>query len=178
VGTIRLQLGAVGDAGIVGWALRGIRRAGDVDGLATSASGAPERPPAPPHPNGAIAIDHVVARTPDLPRTLAALEQAGLRLRRMGEAGGGMSQAFYVVGDAVLEVVGPPEPGGDGPAAFWGLVATVEDLDATCAGLGELVDAPRDAVQRGRRIAVVGREAGLGTALALMSPRLATESRG
>ena len=38
-------------------------------------------------------------------------------------------------------------------------------------GLGPLVGPPKDAVQPGRRIATVSPEAGLGTALALMSPR-------
>ncbi|HEU4657069.1 MAG TPA: VOC family protein [Capillimicrobium sp.] len=118
-----------------------------------------------------MAIDHVVVRTPDLPRTLAALEAIGLDLRRVREVGGDLRQAFYVVGGAVLEVVGPERPAGTGPARFWGLVAAVADLDAACARLGELVEPPRDAVQPGRRIAVVRREAGLGTAFALMSPR-------
>jgi hypothetical protein len=76
-----------------------------------------------------------------------------------------------VVGDAVLEVVGPRVPDVDGPAMFWGLVAVVDDLDATCARLGDLVEAPHAAIQPGRRIAAVRRAAGLGTALALMSPR-------
>lgn len=89
----------------------------------------------------------------------------------MREAGGGLRQSFFVVGDALLELVGPAAPEGDGPAAFWGLVAAVADLDAACAALGDLIAPPRDAVQPGRRIAVVRREAGLGTALALMTPR-------
>jgi hypothetical protein len=68
--------------------------------------------------------------------------------------------------------VGPVEPDGDGPAAFWGLTLVSADLDATRAALGdELIGAPRDAVQAGRRIATVRRSAGLGTAVAVMSPR-------
>jgi hypothetical protein len=46
-----------------------------------------------------------------------------------------------------------------------------DDLDATAAVLGERLGAVRDAVQPGRRIATVRREAGLGTPLAFMTPR-------
>ena len=96
---------------------------------------------------------------------------AGLERRRVREAGPNALQGFYVVGDAVLEVIGPREPDGDGPASFWGLVLVVEDLDAAAERLGPLLGAPRDAVQPGRRIATVRREAGLGTAVALITPR-------
>ena len=173
MGTIRLQLGAHGERGIAGWALRGLDRGGDVDGLPTIPSGAPEREPVPPrsHEIGAVAIDHVVVRTPDLGRTTAALSAIGLEARRTREAGGGVLQSFFVLGGAILELVGPRAASGDGPARFWGLVAVVEDLDAACARLGDLAEEPRDAVQPGRRIAVVRRAAGLGTAFALMSPR-------
>jgi hypothetical protein len=146
---------------------------GDLDGLITLGSDAPVREPAPAsaHPLGARAVDHVVVATPDLERTFAALERAGLERRRVREAGPNARQGFYVVGDAVLEVVGPREPDGDGPASFWGLVLVVDDLDAAAERLGPLLGTPRDAVQPGRRIATVRREAGLGTAVALMTPR-------
>ncbi|HEY8581617.1 MAG TPA: VOC family protein [Capillimicrobium sp.] len=173
VGAVRLQLGAGGEEGLVGWALRGLDRPVALDGLAAIPSGAPARGPAPPssHPLGAVAVDHVVARTPDLARTTTALEAVGLEPRRTREAGGDVLQTFFVLGPALLELVGPREPDGDGPARFWGLVLSVADLDAACARLGDLCGQPRDAVQPGRRIAVVRREAGLGTACALMSPR-------
>jgi hypothetical protein len=172
VGAVRLQLGALGAEGLVGWALRGLPAGADLDGLATIPSGAPERDPAqaPRHPNGAVRIDHVVVRTPDLERTVGALRGAGLEVRRIRDAGPSLRQAFLWVGDTILEVVGPAEPEGDAPAAFWGLVVVVEDLDAACAALGDLVGEPRAAVQPGRRIATVRRTAGLGTALALMTP--------
>ena len=172
VGAIRLRLGVPGEPGIAGWRVRGLAD-GDLDGLATTGSDAPPRAPAPAadHPLGALAVDQVVVATPDVGRTIAALEAAGLDLRRVREAGPNARQGFFVVGDAVLEVVGPAERDGDGPASFWGLVLVVEDLDAAAERLGPLLGTPRDAVQPGRRIATVRREAGLGTAVALITPR-------
>lgn len=172
VGAIRLQLGAGGEGGgITGWALREVR-GGPIDGLRTIGSGAPRRDPAPPQPNGVSGVDHVVVATPDFARTTAALDDAGFELRRVRAAGETAQQGFYVLGDALLEVVGPLQPDGDGPAAFWGVTLVSADLDATCAALGEAhVSPPRDAVQAGRRIATVRRAAGLGTAVAVMSPR-------
>jgi hypothetical protein len=113
------------------------------------------------HANGATVIDHVVALTGDIDRTLAALRDAGLELRRERRAPA--RQAFFNLRTLVLEVVEAP---GRTPA-LWGLTVVVEDLDA----LGPLVGEPRDAVQPGRRIATVRREAGLPTALAFMTPR-------
>ncbi len=115
-------------------------------------------------PNGATGVVHGVARPDDMGRTLAALETAGLELRRMREPPEApASQAFFNLRTLVLEVV---EVKGDGPA-LWGLTVVVEDLGA----LGPLVGAPRDAVQPGRRIATVRKEVGLRTALAFMTPR-------
>ena len=111
----------------------------------------------PTHGNGALAVDHVVALTDSLARTTAALEGAGFELRRT--AG---QMAFFRFGSCILELV----ERGPGPA-LWGLVVVVADLD----GLGPLAGEPRDAVQPGRRIATVKREAGLTTALAFMTPR-------
>jgi hypothetical protein len=170
VGAIRLQLGAGGeDGGIAGWALRDVA-GGPIDGLRTILSGAPRREPAPAQPNGVIGVDHVVAVTPDFARTTAALADAGFELRRVREAGD-VQQGFYVLGDALLELATRTGPAQPGPARFWGVTLVSADLDATCAALGEAVDPPRDAVQSGRRIATVRREAGLGTRVALMSPR-------
>ena len=58
----------------------------------------------------------------------------------------------------------------DGPARLWGISFLVPDMDATAAALGDLLGAPRDAVQPGRRIATLRREAGLGPAVAFMTP--------
>jgi hypothetical protein len=132
----------------------------------------------PPHPNGIAAIDHVVAMTPELPHTVAALEAAGLDLRRIREEptpAGAPRQAFFRLGATILEVVQePPEAieraGGDHPAFLWGLALLAPDLEATVAALGEHVGEIRPAVQPGRRIATVRRSAGLGLPVALMSP--------
>ena len=126
------------------------------------------RPAGAPHPNGALAVDHVVALTDDLDRTLAALERAGLELRRLREPPEAPArQAFLRLGPLILELV---ETGGGAPA-LWGLVVVVADLDACARQLGALLGRPRDAVQPGRRIATVRSAAGLTTALALMTPR-------
>lgn len=112
----------------------------------------------PTHPNGSVVVDHVVAVTDSLVRTVGALEEAGMEVRLVRGA-----MAFLRFGECILEVV---ERDG-APASLWGLVVVVEDID----GLGALVGAPRDAVQPGRRIATVRPEAGLTTALAFMTPR-------
>jgi hypothetical protein len=60
--------------------------------------------------------------------------------------------------------------GPDGPARLWGIAFVVDDIDATGSALGELLGAPRDAVQAGRKIATLRPEAGLGPAIAFMTP--------
>jgi hypothetical protein len=176
IGTVVVQLGAAG-RGIAGWSVRGIETT-ELDGLPTGLSDAPERDPAPAHPNGAASIDHLVAFTPDRARTAAALESAGLSLRRLRDeptpAGGGF-QAFFRLGKVILEVVeygeGAPQAGdGDAPARLWGLALGVESLDATAALLGDRLSNPRDAVQPGRQIATLRRSAGVGVPIAFMTP--------
>ncbi len=170
--------GGNGSRGITEWSLRGIAASGDLDGIRTLRS---ERPPpdtALAHPNGVTGLDHVVAVTPDLERTVAAIEAAGLDLRRVREEptpAGAPRQAFFRLGAVILEVVQePPEAieraGGDHPAFFWGLAFTAPDLDATVASLGNRAGEVRDAVQPGRRIATLRRSAGLSLPVALMTP--------
>jgi hypothetical protein len=155
LGEARLRLTGRG-GGILGVRAEGLT-AGRPDGLPLSPA-EPHTSAAPAHPNGATTVDHVVALTGSLARTVAALTGAGLDLRRSTG-----TMAFLRLGPTILEVV---ERGGD-PPRLWGLVVVVPELD----GLGPLVGAPKDAVQPGRRIATVSPEAGLGTALALMTPR-------
>lgn len=113
----------------------------------------------------------MVVFTPDLGRTTVALERAGIELRRVrepSEPGPPVRQAFFRLGDPILEVV--EDPSGDaGPARFWGLTFAVADLDATAAVLGERLGEVRDAVQPGRRIATVRRSADLGLPVAMIA---------
>lgn len=161
VGGVRLRFADDDRAGITGWTLRDLRTT-ELDGLPTGRSAAAPPPPRPcpaEHPLGARAVDHVVAVTADLARTAAALGRAGLDERRRTD-----SMAFFAVGPALLELV--QRPGAD-PPSLWGLVLVVDELDRP----REHVGAARDAVQPGRRIATVRPGAGLGTAVALMTPR-------
>jgi catechol 2,3-dioxygenase-like lactoylglutathione lyase family enzyme len=138
----------------------------------------PDRTATGPHPNGVVRIDHVVLMSPDLDRTVADLRGEGFELRRVREGetpGGSTRQAFFRVGEPILEVVQAPEGTSvarnpDGPARLWGLAFLVEDLEQTTSALGDLVGTPRDAVQPGRRIATLRPEAGLGPAIAFMTP--------
>ena len=80
-----------------------------------------------------------------------------------------MRQIFFRLGPVILELVGPPAPDGDGPARFWGIAFTVTDLDATARYLGDRLGTVKDAVQPGRRIASLRKEAGLALPIAFMS---------
>jgi hypothetical protein len=175
-GTVRLRLtGRDPGPGIVSWSLRDAA-ASDLDGLPTAISDAAPAEPG-RHPNGTERIDHVVVVTPDLERTTRALEAAGIERRRVREVPTGertLRQGFFRLGEVILEVVDgmpldpPAEPAPGAPAAFWGLVFVVADMDAAAEQLGERVGTPRDAVQSGKRIATVRREAGLGVPVALI----------
>jgi hypothetical protein len=176
VGSIELRLaGREAGRGLVEWTLRGAQ-SDELDGLATRlVPAADPPPPAAPHPNGAVRIDHVVAFTPDRARTAAALEAAGLDLRRLRDeptpAGGGF-QAFFRLGEAILEVIEAPgdrEVPPATPARLWGLALLSESLDRTKEALGDRLGDPRPAVQPGRRIATLRRDAGLSFGCAFMS---------
>ena len=165
-----------GTGGMAGWTLQGaIPAAGGIDGLPTALGEIDDDRLAPSHPNGTVAIDHVVLMTPDTVRTFEALEAAGFELRAVRDAGTPerpLRQGFLLTTEAIVEVVGPPEPAGDGPSRLWGITFVVEDLDATCAALGsDRVSGPRAAVQPGRRIASVRRDARLAVPVAFMTPR-------
>jgi hypothetical protein len=179
IGDVRIRLaGSDAGRGLTGWSLRGVDGA-DLDGLPTV--GSDREPPAarPAHPNGVTGLDHIVAITPALERTVAALRAAGLDLRRIREEptpAGAPRQAFFRLGATILEVVQePPEAierggGADRPAFFWGLAFVAPDLDATVAGLGDRVSEVRPAIQPGRRIATLRRSAGLALPVALITP--------
>jgi hypothetical protein len=167
VGTVQLDFAA--GSGILGWRLDSSDA--EIDGLPPVPSGEATATET-VHPNGVTHIDHLVVVTPDLERTTEALEGLGVERRRVREVetgDGALRQGFFRLGEVILELVGHPkvEPG---PARFWGITFAVADLDACAELLGNRLGSIRDAVQPGRRIATVRREAGLGLPVALISP--------
>lgn len=179
IGHVRIRLvGRDRGTGIVGWSWRGLSGTldgGDLDGVPTTAS---ERAPAEPatHPNGVVAIDHVVLLSPDLRRTVDALASIGAQPRRErdGELGGRpVRQIFYRFGDVILEVVGSPETPAPGPSTLWGITYVVPDVDAAAAYFGDAATSPKDAVQPGRRIITLRhRDLGMSVRTALISPHV------
>jgi hypothetical protein len=176
---VRLTRGSGEGDGFAGWTLAGAVPDGDgtLEGVPTTIGDAEpaadaSADAAPTHPNGVVAIDHVVLATPDTTRTFEALEASGFALRRVRDASDTLRQGFFLFEECVLEVVGPPEPkpgGADEPAALWGVTLVAPDLAAPA--FGPHLGAPRPAVQPGREIAVFDRAAGLGARVALMTPR-------
>ena len=157
VSGVRHHLG--GEAkGVRDWSLRGV----DVEAIDGFGLGLPVAPaqPTPDHPNGVVALDHVVLVTPNLGRTIESIEAAGIDLRRVRDAGAGRQQAFFKLGEVVLEVVGPKVPSGDGAPRFFGLAWIVRDPDETAAFFGDRLKPFKDAVQPGRRIATLASSAG------------------
>jgi hypothetical protein len=161
--------------GIVGWSLRGLpsdRSIHDLDGIPTSAS---DGVPAPPgtHPNGVVAIDHVVLLSPDLRRTVEALVAVGSEPRRERDTelgGRPVRQIFFRFGDVIIEVVGSPEAASEGPATLWGITYVVADIDATASFFGDGTLPVKAAVQPGRRITTLRhRELGMSVRTAMIS---------
>jgi hypothetical protein len=71
----------------------------------------------------------------------------------------------------ILELIGQSGDHGAGPATFWGLALTVDDIEATAALLGDDLGPVTDAVQPGRRIATLRHEAlGIPVPIAFLSP--------
>jgi hypothetical protein len=184
LGGVEVWLDAAG-RGITGWTLRHVPRSDDVDGLPTGVTTDPAAAAGMAHPNGAMAIDHVVVTTPDFDRTAQSLAAAEMPLRRIrdvtgaagsGEdgaggrrAGGSFRQGFRRLGPAILELVEVPN-GPPGPARFWGLVVVVTDLEALRGQLSPHVSEIRDAVQPGRRIATLDAAPGISPRIAFMDP--------
>ncbi len=170
-----------GGGGIIAWSIAGLspdhRSRKLIDGLPTIADPSPpadagaDDSALPAHPNGAIALDHVVIITPQFDRTAAALDDAGMRLSRIRDAGF-FRQGFRRIGPTILELVEARQMPA-GPAGLWGIAVSVIDLEALAERLGpERLSEPKAAVQPGRRIATVrrGRGRGISTALAFMTP--------
>lgn len=201
IGSVAIRLAGRGErTGVLAWTLRGaapgtadrdVAEHGDLDGavqddldgiptswtpdgLAANEAARPEA--SPPHPNGVVGIDHVVLLSPDLERTKAVLAGRGLDLRRErdGELGRmPIRQAFYRLGEVILEVVGSPDQAADGPSSLWGLTHVVADIDAAADLLGERAGRVKDAVQPGRRITTLRhRELGMSVRTALITPHV------
>jgi hypothetical protein len=174
IGTVRIRLDSRAGKRISSWALCGLE-SDELDGLATTMSSSNGREPARPHPNGVTVIDHVVAFSPDLDRTVTALQRAGLELRRIREEptpAGAPRQAFFRLGEVLLECVQLPdsdELDRARSATFWGLAVRTNDMDATAEFLGSRLGELRPAVQRGRTIATLKRDAGSTVPLAFMT---------
>jgi hypothetical protein len=180
IGGVTLRLGGSdpgGGGGITRWSLRGISTP-ELDGLPTSVSERPVTPPALPHPNGVVSLDHIVAVSPSFERSVAALQAAGLELRRIREEptpAGAPRQAFFRLGREILEMVEEPAEvaaangGPDRPVRFWGLALLVDDIDRAVEAMAPHAGEPRAAVQPGRRISTLSRSAGLAVPLALIT---------
>jgi hypothetical protein len=173
IGTVVLRIApAEHRKGLHAWGIEGAAIDGDIDGLETTAvTGA--APATGEHPNGATLIDHLVMATPDLDRTIKALDAAGFEVRRTRDTdtyGAPMRQVFFRAGEVILELIGPQEKQGDGRSGFFGIAVNVRDLDRLKADMGDLIGTPKDAVQPGRRITTLHmKEQGLTTAIAFMS---------
>jgi hypothetical protein len=174
IGSVCVRLDSRAGKRITQWSLCGIDT-DELDGLATVIADGVQREPAEPHPNGVVAIDHVVAFSPDLDRTVATLEAAGLDLRRIREEptpAGAPRQAFFRLGEVILECIqlpDSPELDRSRNARFWGLALRTSDLDMTAGYLGDKLGEPRPAVQEGRTIATLQRDAGSTVPLAFMT---------
>lgn len=170
VGGVTFALTGREPGGIRAWHLD-VKEPVDVEGLRHEPVAA-----APPtsHPNGTVALDHVVVTTPDLERTTTALARLGLMPHRTVEGIPGRGDhrfRFFLLGTSVLELIGPATPGGDRPARFAGIAFATGRLDELDGELGPLLGDVHDAIQPGRRIASVKDEAGLGVPVAFMTPR-------
>jgi len=185
VGGVHLRLvGRGAGRGVIGWTLRGIppNAPDDLDGFPTDPAADETDGPTEPgtHPNGATSVDHLVLLTDDLDRTVLAAAALGLEVRRhrdhLAHDGTRARQAFFRVGEPILEVVGPAEPPAEprpGVRTF-GVAVTVPDLEVARRAVGGALSDTRDAVQPGRQVATVrGRELGLTTPLLLITPNQA-----
>lgn len=175
VGGVTVHLvGDDGARGILAWSLDPPPDADDLDGLAHRAAPAPVAGGA--HVNGVTAVDHVVAGTPHVRRTLGALATVGLEPRRVAEGlqGDDRAYAFVLLVSCVLEVIGPAhhDPGRTpAPAAFVGLAFVASDLGPVSA-LDGVAGTPRPAVQPGREIVTLRtRDHDVSVPVAVLTPR-------
>lgn len=167
IGSVTVRLaGRSRGSGLRCWTFAGVQGTGDLDGIPTDVAPVVAFPAAdhPDHPNGAVAVDHVVVLTPDCDRTVAAFEGRGFEVRRVrhtDQYGPPYRQIFFRAGEVILEIIGPNEPilDDERPAKLFGVAVAVSDLDAVAVELGEALGRVKDALQPGRRIATLRREA-------------------
>lgn len=174
VGGVTIHLaGDDGPRGLLAWSLDPPTTQA-VDGLAPRPAPAPV--PVVAHPNGVTAVDHVVAGTPHVDRTLAALAGIDLHPRRRvdGIRGGDRTYAFLLLDTCVLEVIGPrahDPTRTPAPAALVGLAFVADHLDDVTA-LNGVAGEPRDAVQPGRRIVTLrSHDHDVSVPVAVLTPR-------
>lgn len=177
VGGVAVRLiGRDRGTGIIGWSLGGLPDASvdDVDGVPTTAPIGAASTSA-QHPNGVVAIDHVVLMSPDLSRTVEALGRIGVEPRRTRDAelgGRPIRQIFFRMGEVIVEVVGSPDATSEGPSTLWGITYTVADVDATASFFGDRTGPVKDAVQPGRRITTLRHhDLGMSVRSAMISAR-------
>jgi hypothetical protein len=175
VGSVAIRLiGRDRGTGIVGWSLGGLPDGSvdDVDGVPTTAPGDAASTLG-RHPNGVVAIDHVVLMSPDLNRTIDALTAIGVHPRRTRDAelgGRPIRQVFFRMGEVIVEAVGTPDVTSEGPSVLWGITYTVADIDQTAAFFADRTAPVKDAVQPGRRITTVRhQEFGMSVRTAMIS---------
>jgi len=163
------RLGVPG-RGVLSWALRGVEGLSEIPETDETP---PSIQPTPEHPNGVVALDHIVIATPNPGRTITAFESAGIALRRTRNVGTPdrlIVQSFFRLGPTIAEVVGPADGSGEEAAHLSGRAFTVSDLDATARFLASHLRPAKAAVQPGRRIATLDRSAGSTVPMAFMSP--------
>ncbi len=129
------------------------------------------------HPNGVVAVDHVVVASDRPAAARSDFEAAGFEPRRPATRGSGedeRSEVFFWSGSTLIELVGPVSEAGDGlpRATIWGVTFVVNDIAALSRLEGNPVDDPRSAVQLGRQIAIARAELRLGLAVAFITPHV------
>jgi hypothetical protein len=170
--TVISLVGADRDRGILEACAQGVT--GRIDGLPLHGGPWAGGEPLAVHGNGVIALDHLVAMSPDMDRTTTALSRSGLehrRTRTFDVGGSTRRQAFFWMGDVILELVGDHDAHGDGPALLWGLAFTCGDLHESARRLGDRMGAVKPAVQKGREIATLRtEELDISVPIVFMSP--------
>lgn len=150
-----------------------LRLSNPVAGLERCAAAGP--PQQTPHPNGVFAVDHVVIATRDPDTLTSALTDAGAELRGIRQAMAGgveIEQRFLPLPGGLIELVA--SPAAPESPVIWGITFACADPDQVAAHWPVQVSPPHDAIQPGRRIATIGKNAGLGARVALISPRIAS----